>query len=92
MLNNAHTNVSHSLFYVHHLNLFIARFLFSYVGAFFPECNGVLQGALWSDPCSQHEAVYPDGVYMADEQREIAEGNCGPERDLSHHGSSGCCA
>lgn len=35
---------------------------------FSTECHGVLQGALWPHPGSQHEAVYPDGVYLADEQ------------------------
>lgn len=55
----------------------------------FPECRGVLQGALWPDPGGQHEAVHPDRVHLADEQRALTEGNGGPERDLPHHGSSG---
>lgn len=57
----------------------------------FPECCGFLQGAVWPDSSGQHEAVYPDRVYLADEQWAVPEGNRGPERDLPHHGSSRSC-
>lgn len=57
----------------------------------FPECCGFLQGAVWPDSSCQHEAVYPDRVYLADEQWAVPEGNRGPERDLPHHGSSRSC-
>lgn len=59
------------------------------VVVFFPECHGVLQGALWPDPGGQHEAVHPDGVHLADEQRTVAPSDGGPERDVPHHGGSG---
>lgn len=54
-----------------------------------PERHGVLQGAVRSDPGRQHEAVHPDRLHLADEQRALAEGDGGPERELPHHGGPG---
>lgn len=54
------------------------------------ERHSVLQGAVRSDPGRQHEAVHPDRLLLADEQRALAEGDGGPERELPHHGGPGC--
>lgn len=53
------------------------------------ERHSVLQGAVRSDPGRQHEAVHPDRLHLADEQRALAEGDGGPERELPHHGGPG---
>lgn len=53
------------------------------------ERHGVLQGAVRPDARRQHEAVHPDRFHLADEQRALAEGDGGPERELPHHGGPG---